>query len=185
MASVNELRKHVLDDALEMMETVGVVRPLVTANIAAPTRLFLRRVLTRHVVMVLCRLYEKANTTGPRGVTASINGLLDAMGKSTQFASDDIDKLKTRSENLKKTYESACGTFDKLTFFRNTELAHSLQPHNQTTPELQWHPLEEFAQGTFDLVWTIESTLKSAELIERGRSFWECVKDCAQVQPPG
>jgi hypothetical protein len=60
MATVDDLRKHVLDDAVELMETLGIVTPLVTtANISAPAQLLLRRLLARHVILVLTRLHAK------------------------------------------------------------------------------------------------------------------------------
>jgi hypothetical protein len=106
-AAVDDLRKHVLDDTIELVETIGVVRPLVMGNIVDPTIKFLRRVLAHHVVFVLCRLYDQANTTGRTGVTASINGLL-AMEKSPgSLTPDHIEELRTKSEELKNAYENA------------------------------------------------------------------------------
>ena len=176
--SVDDLRKHVLEDAIELAETIGVVRPLVTQNIVEPTRKFLRRVLARHVVLVLCRLYDQPNATGRTGVTASINGLLDAIEKSPgSLTPDDIKKFRAKSDELKNVYESAGGTFDELTVFRHTELAHSLHPHDPTTPQIQWYPLEQFSQGTFELVHCVDSALKYDKLIERGHSFWKSAKN--------
>jgi hypothetical protein len=173
--SVDDLRKHVLEDAIELAETIGLVRPLVTQNIVEPAKKFLRRVLAGHVVLVLFRLYDQANPTGSRGVTASINGLLDALEKAPgSLTPDDIKKFRAKSEELRNSYESAGGTFGELTMFRHTELAHSLHPHNPTSPQIQWHPLEQFSQSTFELVLSLESVLRYNELIERGRAFWKC-----------
>jgi hypothetical protein len=67
MATINDLRKHVLDDAVELMETLGIVTPLATsAAIVAPAQLLLRRLLTGHVVLVLTRLHAKPKSMASR-----------------------------------------------------------------------------------------------------------------------
>jgi hypothetical protein len=110
VATIDDLRKHVFDDAFEMMETIGVVGPLViSGDIISPTKRFLRRVLARHVVLVLNRLYDKANAAGRTGVTASIEGLLAAMEKSPQFSEDTIKKLKTKRDELKTDMKAKVG----------------------------------------------------------------------------
>jgi hypothetical protein len=50
MATVDDLRRHVLDDTIELIQTVGIVSPLVTdANISDPAKLMLRKLLSRRV----------------------------------------------------------------------------------------------------------------------------------------
>jgi len=102
MATVDDLRKHVLDDAVELMETAGIVTSLVTtANIVAPAQLLLRRLLPRIVILVLTRLHAKAGT-GHTGTTASIDGVLDAVSTTSQLSPTEIAGFKTRRGALQK-----------------------------------------------------------------------------------
>lgn len=93
--TVDDLRKHVLDDAVELMGTVGIVTPLTTRIIEAPAQLLLRRLLTRHVILVLDRLHAKAGQ-GQTGITASIDGILKAVAEASQLSAAEVNGFKTR-----------------------------------------------------------------------------------------
>jgi hypothetical protein len=126
MVTVDDLRKHVLDDAVELMETFGIVTPLVTTTkIATPAQLLLRRLLTRHVILVLTRLHAKAGK-GQTGITASIDGVLEAVAKASQLSPTEVDRFKMRRAGLQKDMEPDGVSFADIHLFRTTELAHSL-----------------------------------------------------------
>jgi hypothetical protein len=188
MATVDDLRNHVLDDAVELMETLGIVTPLVTtATITAPAHLLLRRLLARHVILVLTRLHAPAGT-GRSGITASINGVLDAAAKTSLLSTAEVDAFKTRRAALQKGMEPDGVSFADITLFRNTELAHSLHAHSASRSGLSWYVIHAFAEGTYGLVQELEAMLIKAgapalrplptdkwdEWVDHGRTLWKC-----------
>ena len=65
MTSLTDIQKHVLDDAVELIATIGVATPLVSTTIAhemgaerQKIALFLRSALSRHVILVVIRLHR-------------------------------------------------------------------------------------------------------------------------------
>ena len=186
MASVDDLRKHVLDDAVELMETVGIVTPLVTtANISAPAQLLLRRLLSRHVILVLTRLHAKAGK-GQTGITASIDGVLEAAAKASELSPAEVGGFKIRRAALQKDMEPDGVSFADIHIFRNAELAHSLHAPAANFAGLSWYVIDTFARGTYELVRDIESALikggapniralpadKCDEWVTHGRALW-------------
>src|SRR5579863_324516 len=159
MSTVDDLRKHVLDDAMELMETLGIVTPSVTtAKITAPAQLLLRRLLTRHVLLVLTRLHANAGK-GQTGITASIDGVLEAVANASQLTTTEIDSFKTRRDGLKKDMEPDGVSFADIQLFRTTELAHSLHAPGANSVGICWYVIDNFARGTYELVRDIESAL--------------------------
>jgi hypothetical protein len=187
-ATVDDLRKHVLDDAIELMETLGVVTPLVTTlNVEmTPAQLLLRRLLARHVILVLTRLHA-APGIGRSGTTASIDSVVEAAGKSSLLSPAEIDEFKRRRAALQMDMEPDGVSFAEINLFRNTELAHSLHAHTSHVPGLSWHVIHAFAEGTYKLVQDIEAALVKAgartlstlpadkwnEWVEYGRALWK------------
>lgn len=188
MATINDLRKHVLDDAVELMETLGIVTPLATsAAIVAPAQLLLRRLLTGHVVLVLTRLHEKAGK-GQTGITASIDGILEAVAvaKASQLNPTEIDGFKARRDTLQKDMQPDGVSFADLHFFRTSELAHSVHAPVADRTGLSWAVINIFARGTYELVRDIEGALieggavhiralpadKYDEWTAHGRALW-------------
>lgn len=186
MATVDDLRNHVLDDAIELMETLGVVTPLVTSmNVKTPAQLLLRRLLARHVILVLTRMHAMAGT-GRSGVTASIDGVLEAAAIASLLSPAEIQVLKLRRTALLKDMEPDGVSFADINLFRNTELAHSLHAHSANRSGLSWDVIHRFADGTYKLVQDIEAELVNAgaptlrslptdkwdEWVEHGRALW-------------
>jgi hypothetical protein len=158
-ATVDDLRKHVTDDAFELMATVCLVTPLVTgARISDPTKLLLRRVLSRHVVLVLTRMHAHAGT-GPTGVTASIQGVLDALRAGSRHRPAEIDAFTLRRRSLLTNMEADGVSLKDVTMFRNSELAHSLHAHDPAKADIGWPTINTLANGTNDLVRAIEEAV--------------------------
>jgi hypothetical protein len=188
MTSIDDLRKHVTDDAFQMMATVGLVTPLHTEDlrISDPRKLLLRRILSREVALILTRLHFKAGT-GPTGVTASIDGVLDALHLARSLAPCVIDGFKTRRKKLTTDMESDGVHFDDLFHFRTVKLAHSLHALNPSTVDIAWTTILTLAEGTNGLVRDIEEAIvqtgasplpligkeEYSQWIEHGRSLWE------------
>jgi len=159
--TLSDLRRHVLDDAVELLETLGVVEPLATsANVVSPGHLLLRRLLTRHVLLVLTRLHARKGK-GPSGLTASIDGVLEA-AQVSQLSRAQVDSFGNRREALKAETEREGVWFEDIHFFRTTELAHSIHAPGSMRAKLPWNVIYPFATGTYDLVREIESALVSA-----------------------
>jgi hypothetical protein len=124
--------------------------------------------------------------TGPSGITASIDGVLDAANSLLSAA--QIDHFKTRRVALQKDMEPDGVSFMDIYLFRNTELAHSLHPHSTNRRGLSWNVISSFAEGTYKLVQDVEAELvKSGARILRtlptdkwddwvgyGRALWKC-----------
>jgi len=188
MSTEDDLRKHVLDDAVELMETLGIVTPSVTtaANINAPAQLLLRRLLTRHVLLVLTRLHANAGK-GQTGITASIDSVLEAAANASRLTPAEIDRFKARRNALKKDMEPDGVSFADIQLFRTTELAHSLHAPGANSVGLSWYVIDEFARGTYELVKDIESVLMKAgapdiralpadkcdEWVAHGQALWQ------------
>ncbi len=97
MTSLKDVEKHVLDDAVELIASVGLGNPLIHSR-AIPTMqgdrqtvaLFLRGLLARQVILVATRLHEPKHK-GSTGETASIGGYIyyaEAEGRLTTAAAD-------------------------------------------------------------------------------------------------
>ncbi|MGO9721217.1 MAG: hypothetical protein ACLPOA_11665, partial [Methylocella sp.] len=158
MASVNDLRKHVLDDAVELMETLGMVDPLARrSDLPTPALRFLRRVLAKYATLVFTRLHTKAGR-GPTGITASIDGVLEAAKQSPSFNPAEIVTFQDRREKLLDEMPAYGVSLEQLNLFRNAELAHSLHPHQPIQP-FAMHVLHTFGDKTYELVRDVESAL--------------------------
>lgn len=185
MATVDDLRKHVLDDASELIETFGIVTPLASANVTAPPQLLLRRLLTRHVILVLTRLHAKAGA-GRTGITASIDSVLEAIAKASQLSPAEIDGFKKRRDALQNDMEPDGVRFVDLHLFRTSELAHSLHAPAVNRTGLSWHVIDTFCRATYELVRDIEGAVlkggaahiqtlpadKYDEWVAHGRALW-------------
>jgi hypothetical protein len=187
MAILDDLRKRMTDDAFELMATVGLVTPLVTGEVHPlnEPQLLLRRVLSRHVVLVLTRLHARAGT-GRSGVTASIDALLDALPASSLLTPGAVAAFKTRREKLLTDMEADGVAAEDVNLFRNVELAHSLLAHNPQRADIAWPTMYALAQGTNELVRDIEADIVAgggramrllgaaeySDWVEHGRSLW-------------
>ncbi len=160
VASVDQIRKRVTDDPFELMAVVGLVTPLVTGECQSPSapQLLMRRVLSRHVVLVLTRLHAKPGT-GRSGVTASIETLLKALAKSSLLPAGKIDGFRARREQLLSAMEDDGVAEADVNLFRNVDLAHSLLAHDPPKTDISWPAVNAFAEGTNALVRDIETEI--------------------------
>ena len=162
MVTLDELRKHVLDDAVELIETLGIVEPLVTnGRELEPVPHFLRQLLTRHIILVSMRLHEN-DCSGRTGHTASIDSVLAFAFKKAALSPADISKFRKDKDTIKSGVEVDGFRFSDLRSFRNAELAHSLHLHIPLFTHAGWHAIHQFASGTYELVKEIEIALIAA-----------------------
>lgn len=166
MVSVDHMRHHVMDDAADLISLLGLVDPLINAprlgdadDIAHSGRL-LRRLLSRNLILVLCRLHERAQN-GKTGVTASIDALLDcAQG---QIADDRMEELKAKRLELIAELKADGVDFEHVRTFRTAEIAHSLHRESiASDTSLFYSSIAAFGRRTFDLLVEIEEELAMA-----------------------
>lgn len=190
VVTVEHIRQHVIDDIADLTSLIGLLDPIVALprlkeadDIAHASRL-LRKILSRDVILILCRLHELADQWGQTGIPASIDSLLD-------YAAPDIGveksaALKDKRRQIIADLEAQGTKFRDLRAFRNAELAHSLHRHSRDTDNsLYYHSIAEFARDTYGLVLEIEQELALIgltpfsdlrDLVEawqrRGNVFW-------------
>jgi hypothetical protein len=163
IVTVEHIRLHVIEDAADLISLVGLLDPVVTAtrlkdadDIAHASRL-MRKLLSRDLILILCRLHEVADQ-GPTGITASIDSLLN-------FASGDIgveraSELRERRKRLIVDFEAQGTKFKDLRAFRTAEIAHSLhRMSRETDNSLYYFSIAQFATQTYDLVLEVEQEL--------------------------
>ncbi|NNM55737.1 hypothetical protein [Acidocella sp.] len=162
MVTLDELRKHVLEDAVELIETLGIVEPLVTnGRELEPVPHLLRRLLTRHIILVSMRLHEN-DCSGKTGHTASIDSVLKFASQKAALSTAGISKFRKDQDKIKNSVEVEGFKFADLRSFRTAELAHSLHPHTPLSTGVGWHVIHQFASGTYNLVKEIEIALIAA-----------------------
>jgi hypothetical protein len=192
MIFLEHIRQHVVGVAGDMVTTLGLVGPLVSLDddFSALGRekehagRFLRRLLTRNLVLFVTRLHEPANS-GRTGETASIDALLDyARG---QLADPVIVDLKQQRRDLIKNLETNGVVYKDLYTFRTAAIAHSI--HRASTAadnSIMYSTIADFALKTYALVLAIEQELVATgsakfmdmpDLVEvwkmRGSNFWK------------
>ena len=163
IVTVEHIRQHVLEDAADLISLVGLLDPVVIASrlkdaddIAHASRL-LRKLLSRDLILILCRLHEIAER-GPTGITASIDSLLN-------FASADIgaigvSELKEKRKQVIADLEAQGTKFKDLRAFRTAEIAHSLhRVSRETDNSLYYSSIAQFATQTYNLILEIEQEL--------------------------
>src|SRR4051812_20141583 len=98
--TAEHIRQHVIEDAGDLISLIGITDPLISsdrlrdADDKAHAGRLLRRLLSRYLVLVICRLHEKAEN-GRTGQTASIDALLDiAAVQLSDFVKADELKAK-------------------------------------------------------------------------------------------
>lgn len=165
-----ECRKLVYDDAFEGRVTADLAIPLL-GNVPNEMKtkylydvaIFLRRILTRYLALVMCRLLEKPNDSGKTGVTASIASLLEIIRDEALLDAKTIDDLCAEFERIKNG--AADGEYDlvkSLFGLRNMQIAHSLIPWKEPTEELWAHHLLDFVDAIFGFVVKVEEALTTA-----------------------
>lgn len=189
IVTAEHIRHHVIEDAGDLISLVGLLDPIVTAarlkeadDVAHASRL-IRKLLSRDLILILCRLHEIADR-GPTGITASIEALLG-------YASGDLNEeriadLRKRRRQIISDLEANGIKFKDLRAFRTAEIAHSLhRPSRESDNTLYYSTIAEFATQTYDLILEIEQELAMAGYtpfsdlpimteawLRRGSSFW-------------
>ena len=137
--TIEHIRQHVIEDVTDLMSLVGLLEPVITlprlkqADDIAHSGRLLRKILSRDVILILCRLHESADQKGSTGITASIDSLLD-------FASADIGvqrtaELKERRMRIIADLEAQGTKFKDVRTFRTAAIAHSLHRQSrESTP---------------------------------------------------
>jgi hypothetical protein len=191
MIFLEHIRQHVVGVAGDMVTTLGLVEPLVSLDDFSALRRekehagrFLRKLLTRNLVLFVTRLHEPANS-GPTGETASIDALLDyARG---QLSDAVIADLKQQRQDLIKHLEVDGVAYKDLYAFRTAAIAHSI--HRTSTAAdniIMYSTIAGFALKTDALVLAIEQELATTgstkfmdmpDLVEvwkmRDSNFWK------------
>jgi hypothetical protein len=164
IVTVEHIRQHVIEDAADLISLLGLLDPIITLprlkeadDIALASRL-LRKILSRDLILIACRLHELPDQKGQTGITASIDSLLD-------FAAGDIgnekaEELKARRKKIIDDLEAQGTKFSDLRAFRTAEIAHSLhRVSRQSDNSLYYSSIAEFAGQTYNLILEIEQVL--------------------------
>src|SRR5262249_17969475 len=127
------------------------------------TSLFLRRSMSRYVVLALYRLLDKPNDKGATGVTASIASLLEMARFEDILSGDQVSKYLAEFEKIKT--DGAWGEYDlvkAIRELRNIQVAHSLIPHKDPTDDIWAHHLADFVDRLFSFMVDLEGDLTEA-----------------------
>jgi hypothetical protein len=186
MSDLKDIEKHVLDDAIELIASVGLGNPLMHTTVLFQMQgdqqkvaLFLRGLLSRHVVLVLTRLHALTQV-GKTGDTASIDSYLYYAEAEALLSAEEAAAFRSKRQAVIAKLESAGISFSELMTFRNAELAHSLHCPTPLANKLLSLPIWDFASDTFELVRAIEKVVSGTgrldtefqDWLDRGRAFW-------------
>lgn len=186
MTAFTDIEKHVLDDAVELIASVGVANPLMHTTLVyrmqgdqQKVALFLRATLSRHVVLVATRLHA-LKEAGKTGETASIDSYLYYAEAEGLLSATEAGAFRLKREAIIGKLEADGIKFSELTTFRNAELAHSLHCSPPLANKLLSLPIWDFAHLTFELVLAIEKSVSGSgkldrefqDWLDRGRGFW-------------
>jgi hypothetical protein len=163
---LKDIEKHVLDDAVELIATIGVANPIVFTPLIhemegarRDVAVFLRGVLSRHVILVATRLHAPRGVGGT-GETASIESYLHYAELEGRISTSQATEFRSQRQAIIAKLESdGIKFFPDLTSFRNAELAHSLLPSAPLTNPLLSFPIFDFADETHKLVLNIEKAV--------------------------
>lgn len=166
VVTVEHIRQHVIEDAGDLISLMGVTDPLIAsgrlhdADDKAHAGRLLRRLLSRNLVLVICRLHEKADN-GRTGQTASIDALIDiAAVQLSDFTRAEELKAK-RLAIIAETEADIDGfQFSAIRDFRTAELAHSLHRVDTSSDStVTYRAVVALGKKTYDLVLEIEQEL--------------------------
>jgi hypothetical protein len=182
MPSVDQLRKHVIDDVLELAATTGMLVPLIDADLnttdeAHAALRFLRQHLVRHVALIVTRLHDDiSRQEGPIGSLASIPVLVECARSASRLSGERADAYLNGLSELRDEYAARGGDFQELLAFRHSELAHSLHRRSPPSVELHFNPLWELAHDTYELVADLERWLDQTGMdpmvLENRFDYW-------------
>jgi hypothetical protein len=191
VVTIEHIRQHVIEDVADLTSLVGLLDPIVTlprlkeADDVAHAGRLLRKILSRDVILILCRLHEPADQRGTTGITASMDSLLDYA--APDVGEEKVAGLKKKRRQIITDLEAKGTKFSDLRAFRNAEIAHSLHRlSRETDNSLYYYSIAEFARETYDLILEIEQELALIGLTpfsdlcdlaeawqRRGSMFWD------------
>jgi hypothetical protein len=178
MAKLMEIEKHVIDDALELIASIGVSNPLmhtpVVFGLSGNTQKvasFLRATLSRHVVLVVTRLHEPKGV-GSTGETASIDSYLHYAELENALTDKQAKAFRLQQNVLIQKLEADGIPFAELKRFRNSELAHSLYCSPPLANQLQSLPIWDFAYNTFELTLKIKTDVSGIGNLDSAYNEW-------------
>jgi hypothetical protein len=165
----NTCRKLVHDDAFEAQLAAEMATPLISGALTKMkdhylTGVFLRRVLTRYLGLVLSRLLDKPEN-GRTGVTASIASLLEMAEDEGILSSTQIQSFISEFEKIKVHAGAEYDLVRALRDLRNIQLAHKLIPWSNPADDVLGHHLIEFAGAIFNFAMTLDQALAEATSI--------------------
>jgi hypothetical protein len=144
MTALSDIEKHVLDDAVELIASVGIANPLMHTTLLYEMQgdeqkvaLFLRATLGRHVVLVLTRLHASKGR-GKTGETASIDSYLHYAEAQCSLSAIEAATFRSKRQAIIEKLEADGIKLSELVSFRNAELAHSL--HRATLQRQRYFP---------------------------------------------
>jgi hypothetical protein len=186
MTALREIEKHVLDDAIELIASVGLGNPLMHTTVLYGMKgdeqrvaLFLRGLLGRHVVLIVTRLHAPKGV-GKTGETASIDSYLHYAEAEASLSATQAAAFRSNRQAIIVKLEAAGIKFSELLSFRHAELAHSLHCPTPLANKLLSLPIWDFASDTFELVRAIEKVVSGTgrlgnefqDWLDRGNAFW-------------
>lgn len=185
--SFKEIEKHVLDDAVAIVATLGMTTPLLDPMAVHKfgegkheAAAFLRATLSRHVILVAARLHAEKGF-GQTGATASIDSYIYYAERDGVLLSTQADEFRSGRQRMIAKLEQNGIPFSHLVTFRNSELAHSILRKRPFDNRLMSLPIWDFAYETYELVLAIEGVVSGAAKLDlrfhewqtRGVAFWD------------
>jgi hypothetical protein len=169
LTTVKDIEKHVLDDAVELIASVGLANPLMHTPVLfqmegdeKKVASFLRGLFGRHVVLVVTRLHAPTRT-GKTGENACIESYIHYAECEGSLSAAKADAFRSKRQEIIGKLEVAGIKLLELVTFRHAELAHSLHCAVPLANKLLSLPIWDFASDTFELVREIEKAVSGQE----------------------
>jgi hypothetical protein len=138
MTALSDIEKHVLDDAVELIASVGIANPLMHTTLLYEMQgdeqkvaLFLRATLG------LTRLHASKGR-GKTRETASIDSYLHYAEAQCSLSAIEAATFRSKRQAIIEKLEADGIKLSELVSFRNAELAHSL--HRATLQRQRYFP---------------------------------------------
>lgn len=191
MASFDDLKRHVMDDARELLVVVGIYTPLIT-DFAPETAVigekyqdvarFMRGHFGRQMLLLLERLHAAKPPRPERtGETASILTLLAAAEREGVLSAPIVAGFLVHRDRIREALTLEGVTSEAMKSLRDAEIGHSL--HRSSTISdltLRSAAILDHAHETYELVLAIERAWGDQSLdpwfhtsMIKGRWFWE------------
>jgi len=184
--TLSDIERHVIDDAIELIATVGVGNPLMHTHAIHAMHsdrqrvaLFLRQTLGRQAILIGTRLHAPKGS-GKTGETASIESYIHYAETENVLSTADANGFRALRKAIVEKLERDGIKISELVDYRHSELAHSLHSRVALTNKLASLPIWDFADETFKLVLKIERAVSGKarldaefqDWLDRGLAFW-------------